>query len=628
LHFFFTQVSKNVFSQIYLSEKYLLDFKKIKHRSRTTLIKPGSLNFADYIKMLPSTWVFEHFLKSSNEPRKILSSSMISEAAEHFKTQVSLINQFAKLDKEDQLRCALVYLSGDNGIFLNEEPVFENSLVKSFLAFAAKDGGGDTKLFGFSEFEPHLRDVLVQTIIESAAVHDAHPSSTVPLYRSLNDITVIASLASWKELNKKRSGGLTRATSIQVKKLIDFGSVKNESGDFIANMIISYGIKEEFIFESGLQYLLNQEAFERWLLKSASDRQDSLLKFVFEYTGGWNLKFTKALLAKAHDVGLSISVFPEDDRKQVADILRAFRFAGLIDIHKKGNDFHFRVSKPVSYIDTKNHKITILPDFSAVIPQEIDQSQLFHFSQSGKLILFDRVYKGVIDRAVLSDSISRGVGSDSIVKWLASWQAPANVIETVKEWIREFHRLYVTEGAILVSVDEKVTRQINLYNPLRSLIEPLSAHTLFRIKKGQESQVREILKSMGFDYRMPGQDKEIPAQISNEPVINESQWNPVVEQEEKREKTVSSMRGTKYGAELKELELNEIIQVVDYAVLTSQLLAIDYEGSPYIKPNTYVVSPVSCQRGIEPVLEAEIPRTRTRKRFYIKKIKRIGVVSK
>ena len=592
------------------------------------MIKPGSLHFNDYIKMLPSTWVFEHFLKSSNEPRKILSSSMISEAAEHFKSQGSLVNQFAKLDNEDKLRCSLVYLSGDNGIFLNEEAVFEDSLVKSFLVFAAKDGGGDTKLFGFSEFEPHLRDHLIRVIIDSAAVQDPQSSPVVPLYRSLNDITVIASLASWKELNKKRSGGLTRATSVQVKKLIDSGSSKNESGDFIANMIISYGINEGFIFESEMQYLLNQEGFERWLLKSASDRHDSVLKFVFEYTGGWNLKFTKAMLAKAQDVWLSNSVFPEDDRKQVVDILRALRFAGLIDIHKKGNDFHFRLSRLISDMETKNSKITILPDFSVIIPQEIDQIQLFQFSHSGKLNLFDRVYKGVIDRATLCDSISRGVVSDSIVKWLASRQAPSNVIETVKEWIREFQRLYVTEGAILVSADEKVTRQINQYNPLRSLIEPMSAHTLFRIKKGQESQVREILKSMGFDYRMPGQDKEITAQITNEQVINESQWNPVVEQEEKTEKTVSSMRGTKYGAEMKELELNEIIQVIDYAVLTSQLLTIDYEGSPYIKPNTYVVSPVSCQRGIEPILEAEVPRTRTRKRFYIKKIKRIGVVSK
>lgn len=591
------------------------------------MIKPGSLHFNDYIKMLPSAWVFERFLKSSNEPRKILSSSMISDAVEQFSTQNSLVNQFSKLEKNDQLRCALVYLSGDNGISLNETTVFEDPLVKSFLVFAAKDRRGSSRLVGFNEFEPHLRNDLIQTIIDSTSVMDSHMPAVVPLYRFLNDITVIASLASWKELNKKRSGGLTRATSVQIKKLIDSGSTKNEGGDLVANMIISYCIKEGFIFESDLQYLLYQDGFERWLSEPASDRHDRLLKFVFEYTGGWNTKLTKALLAKSSEVWLSASVFPEDDRKHFFEFLKALKFAGLIEIHKRGHDLRFRTSK-ISNEEVKSFKITILPDFSSVIPQEIDPIQLFRFSQSGRLTLFDRVYKGIIDRAVLGDSLSRGVSSDSILKYLASWQAPSNVIETVKEWLRELERLYITEGAILVSIDEKVSRQLNSYDPLRSLIEPLSAHSLFRIKKGQEFQVREILKSMGFDYRMPGQDKDIPVPISSEMINNEEQWNPVIELEEKPEKAVSSMRGTKYGAEMKELELNEVIQVVDYAVLTSQLLAIDYEGSPYIKPNTYVISPLSCQRGIEPVLEAEIPRTRARKRFYIKKIKKIGVISR
>ena len=59
--------------------------------------------------------------------------------------------------------------------------------------------------------------------------------------------------------------------------------------------------------------------------------------------------------------------------------------------------------------------------------------------------------------------------------------------------------------------------QINSYDPIRSFLEPVSAHAVFRIKKGSEDKVRDSAES-GFDTRMPGQDKSAESieQVSQE----------------------------------------------------------------------------------------------------------------
>jgi len=74
--------------------------------------------------------------------------------------------------------------------------------------------------------------------------------------------------------------------------------------------------------------------------------------------------------------------------------------------------------------------------------------------------------------------------------------------------------------------------------------------------------------------------------------------------------------------------LSEIIHVIDYAILTGQPLIFDYEGSPYVKEAVYTVTPVDCQKGIDPILEGIVLKTRSKRQFYVKKIRKIGVLPK
>jgi hypothetical protein len=336
----------------------------------------------------------------------------------------------------------------------------------------------------------------------------------------------------------------------------------------------------------------------------------------------------EALLQK--EIWIPIGIFPEKTQNQIFDVLKGLRFAGIVELRKKEKDIFFCKTKPqIAPSNNDVKKVMILPDFSVVIAQETESNELYRFAQVGTFVTFDRVYKGKIDKIVLGDALSRGSEGNGILEWLEFWHAPGNVTETVREWLREFSRLYITDRSLLISSDERVTRQIDSFVPLRELIEQVPSHAIYMIKKGNEGKVREILQNLGFDYRMPGQDvdHEIPQLTTDDQLLNQPpQWVPLIEPKS-LEGEPQSMRGTKYGCELKVLDLSETTHVIDYAILTAQNLIIDYEGSPYIKEGIYTIKPLSCQKGIEPVLEAEITRTHSRKQIYIKKIRKIGVQS-
>ena len=66
--------------------------------------------------------------------------------------------------------------------------------------------------------------------------------------------------------------------------------------------------------------------------------------------------------------------------------------------------------------------------------------------------------------------------------------------------------------------------------------------------------------------------------------------------------------------------------MIDYAILTSQRIAVSYDGSPYLRKGMYTLTPIVCSKGPEPLLDAQLQRNGTRKQFYVRKIGAIGVI--
>jgi hypothetical protein len=241
------------------------------------------------------------------------------------------------------------------------------------------------------------------------------------------------------------------------------------------------------------------------------------------------------------------------------------------------------------------------------------------------------VYHGAIEKETLIEAVNAGNSRSRIESFLREWNAPVNVVASVREWIREFDRVSLSTDPVLVCAEAAVADQISACEQLRPWLERIDVAAVFRIRPGGERTVRDIVRKLGFDERMPGHgmcrtdttqgaDELLAAA---EPVRS---WTLITDPEAAASQAGPAIRGSKYGAEMKTLELSDVVQVIDYAILTGQRLVLSYEGSPYVRRGTYTVVPIVCGKGVEPMLDAELERTGSRKQFYIKKIAAIGVV--
>jgi len=559
---------------------------------------------------------------------------MVDEVVQHFSMPSSLSKRYMECSPKIQLQVALVYLSGMAGLFARIENGLNDPLLRTFLVYAAVDSEGATRYFGFNEFEPSLREVMAERVAHEGCEYPSTPRFT-RMEHCLNDMAVVGALAWQGALKKRRNGWLTRGALSNLSKLIvDYSIPCGSSDPSVIKIVVDYGLQKALLWETDSEIRLYAGQFRRWLKKSRAECYHDLIHFAFEHTGKWRVEFFREILRKLDGKWLSTSLFPSEDKEQACKALEACRFTGLIDIEGDENEIFFTGIDHTTRLspDETEQSVVILPDFSAILPREILPDDLFDFCHIGVLISYDQVYKGKINREVLSESLSHGVGQEQIITWLMQWNTPSNVMSTVREWMREFRRLFTCSDEVLISSEENVTKQIESYQPLREHLEAFDAHRVFRIKPGREQLVHDILSKLGFDYRMPLSQVPQPAHPESRgrwyAACNEyrKKWAPVVKESAQTQEVHAPMRGTKYGTELKALDSNEITNVIDYTLLTGQFLTFEYEGSSDVKANTYTVLPIKYQKGMEPTLEAEIQGAGVRKQFFLEKISRIGVV--
>ena len=606
--------------------------------------------FRGYVDGLPHQWILDNLIADAGESRRILSSVMVKEAVAKFVTKSALARHFKALAPELGLQCAQAYLMGGNGLGLAEPAAYaKEPLLASLLVFAAQNGGGASgvKLFGFDEFEPALRPLMAEALAEAGAACECSPPAPVCLWRPLNDIVALCSLALHGELTRSVHGGLSRAALGTLKQVVHDSTLTGRSvpdGEFghPAGFLMGFCLHEGLIADAGPEYCLNQQRFASWQGRSMKERLHRMAVYASEFLGCFGLELMNELSERAEGRWLSVNALvPKAERPALVRALSVLEFLGRAHIShshsSSGTRFtaHRLAAVDVDRLCAKEHKrdTVIMSDFSVVIPQEVSPPELFEFSKVGALTAFDKVYKGQITKESVSNALSAGVDDDDMRGWLRERRAPANVVKTVDEWVREFSRLFVVSGSALVTSNEKVTRQIAALEPLRKHLTEVGAHTVFRIRPGSEQKVFDILEKLGFDTRAPGgladiqRQDEKPSGVDDGIAVNEKRWQPLTDFSFTVETPQPAMNRTKYGGGLKQLGISEMIHVVDYAILTSQALVIDYAGSASIKQSIYTVMPTDIDRGIDAAVEAEIPCVRGRKQFYLNKIKRIGVVS-
>jgi hypothetical protein len=596
---------------------------------------PFSLNFDEYIRMFPSAWLLEHFLKNRSNSRKILSSDALADQVACFSEPPSLQNKFEELGEAERRLCSLVYLCGDSGLpALEKSDYLNDPVILSFIIYAGRDSAGAVRYFGFSRFEPSLRPLMVETLLHAERVVEKGGLVSPRQEYCLSDIAVVMALAMQGLLEKKKQGSLTKNSLLKIGKLTH-DSFPGFTVQDRADCIIRYAESLGMIVENDTGFACRGVAAEEWLCQSPESRGRDLALFIGRYAGAWCRELLAELLRRAGERWLPITIFPEQARKEALKALYILHWGGIIDLAGVGDEIVFGapVARPSSVlpldaVDDKHRTIVqtivVLPDFTAVLPQETPPEQLFRFSHIGTFHSLDRVYKGVIDRATLNNSLTRGLDSATVLRRLTEWNAPANVVETLREWIREYYRLYIADGSVLITCDEKVTYEIASYAPLAELIERMPAFAVFRIRQGAGESVKRVLSGMGYDYRMPLRESSVWSGNPAQRPVPINVFEPIIPGNGRDTENALLLRGKKYGSGLKSLDLTETMHIIDYAILTVQELTIEYGGSPLIKKGLYTILPTAVSGGAEPMLDGS-DQVGKKRQFTIRKIARIGV---
>jgi len=610
-----------------------------------TLKLSPPLRFADYIRQLPSATVYECLLLPRGLHRRIISSSLIDELQKRYATAEAAAQRYAKLSDQARQAVALAYLTGSDGLSAEVSAQVRTELLHSFLVYLARDPGGAFMWMGFDDFEGLLRPHIVKTLCACAQEVDGGQYSggqegeKTPILR---DFAVVCACAFQGRLRTTHTGNLERCSAAQLKKLLHglpsgttFES-KEADRKAIINLLINYGLERGVLTLDGEVYRASIRGGDRWNSMTEAQQCDDFMDFARIAGGAWRIGLLHDILS-ACDGWLCLDIFPEAGRERACKVLRIFCYAGLITAVRHGGKLFFRRNVAVAAGQTRSGEecdvpVTILPDFTAVIPREIPPRFLFSFSQIGRLTSLDQVYTAAVDRETVNSSLSRGIDAATLLEILKQFNAPENVAATVREWIREFSRLSMRHEHIIISADEKTSRQIDNYDPMRTLVQPLeNVDKVYIVRRGQEKYARDILVGMGFDPRpaMSEFDEaplECRQQTFPDPSEETNSREPVVDfAVGEKKQAVGDVRSGKYGSELKILEPNEIYHVIEYAILMGDAIKIDYEGCPRTRKGIYKIVPLAVRRGKDACLEAEAASTKKKRVFDVHRIKRIGV---
>jgi hypothetical protein len=592
----------------------------------------------EYLTLLPAEVLFKHFLARFGQKRRILSSSLIKDAAKHIASEKSLSARFKGLSREARLTCGLAYLFGKRGVPAPGLRSFDDELLSSFLVFAGRDGGGKTCYYPFEEFEVKLLPLCAGVLVETAKIEGPGEPAPVPQWYCLSDVIICANLASLGMIEKTKKGTFSKAADAAFKRFLhaahELPQVEGREDIFAAcvSLLLGYAVSRELLALDDGAYRANPQNMLAWLALPLDGRYADFCEFAFESVPLWRRPVLEKIFELPGRTWLSTHALPDPVRKDAAAEVSLLGYCGYCDACKgeRGLLFSRAARRDAAALahELPAGRITLMPDFSAVLSQEVLPEDLFWFLRVGALVSFDMVYKGAIRRDIINNALSEGTNEKKLVEWLVSWNAPHNVVETVKEWIREFSRIYLTTNTTVMSFDEKATRQLKAYGPLAELVTPEHPHAVFTIRRGREQEVKSILAAMGFDPRKPGESAFEKRRAAIEAVPEAAPAvTPLVSFEANDAGPVRRVRAGKYGEKLKELDMSDLIHVVDYAVLMGKALTVEYLGSPYVKKGAYTVSPLAVHKAGEPFFEAEAKAGKSKRKFLLKKIKRIGVES-
>ena len=213
--------------------------------------------------------------------------------------------------------------------------------ILSFLIYIGRDSGGAARYFGFAGFEPSLRQLMTETLLQTRQEADA-PAVAAPSRSDhcLSDITAVTVLALQGQLEKKKLGGLTKNSLSKIGKLIH-ESYHGFAVHDRAECIIRYTEHCGMVVEGETGFRCREAEAIAWLERTSESRTRDLNEFIADFAGGWCTDLLAELVRQAEDFRLPIAVFPQEARHEAVKALLTLQWAGIIDCSGEGEELAF-----------------------------------------------------------------------------------------------------------------------------------------------------------------------------------------------------------------------------------------------------------------------------------------------
>ncbi len=560
------------------------------------------LSFTSYLRELDSRIIMNHLCAEKSSG--VLGERTYESINTTYTSENSVSDRWNSLTRDQQHQLFLTYLAGDEGVVVgSDETVTE--LVRSFLVY---EGHILAKraLFGFSD----IAAILVPHFVELLGTKAEIGSQPLLFSGIAADSAILLSMIRHGDFKRRQDGILLKTSVDQFLAMAMLqpvaAQISPESSTFLIELLLRFLVSESIIRFTIDGYELTHDGELLWAQKvdSLADRFEIYSQTVLHIADTELI----SMLLKC-DLALPIAEYTGKN-EQVALAILVWCGKAVCQ-----NGFWSRGNQCVVPPIETGH---IMPDFTILFPREISSISLYSILQIAQIEQVDQLCRARISRELVSDSLARGVRSDSIVELLKKWNCSPHMIRTMEEWFYSFDRVFV-DGNYL-AINNRAGDFVAQHPEIESLLTPFSDYKFYRIIPEAQVEIKMRLEKMGFDSRMPF--APIPKPKAEHPKMIEmiSKAIPEFNPELDRIEPVQTNFG-KYGGALRSQTLVELLKIVRFAILMEEHIAVILVGET--EPHTFM--PIDVRTGENGAIIGRNDSNRTEE-FRLDTIDKIGVV--
>ncbi len=562
----------------------------------------NNISLQAYIRNLDSKTVLEQLLEGQSSG--VLGESVYLKIEDKL-TDIDEVNKFWNtLDSDSQEDFLRIYFESNKGLDSNSVED-RNLLLKSFYIYESIRNG-DAVLFGLSDTYSYLKDCFTSLLTTSNEDVKTHRSEAV-----LQDSAIVLSMVRGGRLKRRIDGTIQKSALDEFARtsVVGLGIDKKDpqSIALFLELLLSTLKKLNIIHFTDSGFVISEQGEQVW-----RDSFKSITKNILEHakriTPLGNVDFIVNLL----DDNV---VFTRDDAKKwdITESLSLLTWCGesIFD----GIQW-CRGVPAIEYSVPSGH---IMPDFSVMVPREINAESLYNFLQIGEIDSVDVIYKAVISKEAVSDTLSRGETEENVINLFKQWNASEHLIHSVVEWISGFDRVFIDGDYLAVS--SSIESQLLQQEDISKSVTSFSNYSFYRIHKGRSGELKNRLGSMGFDIRIPLRLNENNPVTDNPQLVVYTPITPNYSPNLKSSEPVQTNFG-RYGGPLRKHSEGDLLKLVRFAILMEEKMAVLLTG----ETEPVAFTPLNVHSGDEGNITGK-SNDGTAVEFPLKKIEKAGVVN-